>query len=132
MLRWAVGVFLVLPCDWLARQRGFDETFTGWGHEDTELLWRAQHSLAPRSATSGTLLIHQWHPQQPDTDWHGANWPRLVHRMANPSAAANPAGWGEGPITEFALRSGMISPLLPASGSPHPAGRPDGDYREGQ
>jgi hypothetical protein len=131
VLRWAVGVFMVFPCDWLARQHGFDETFTGWGHEDTELLLRAQVSLAPGSDVSGTLLIHQWHPQQPDTDWHGANWPRLIHRMANPSAAANPAGWGEGPVTEFAPRSGMISPLLPAGGPPHPAGRLDLDHHKG-
>jgi hypothetical protein len=120
VLRWAVGVFMVFPSDWLALQRGFDETFTGWGHEDTELLLRAQSTLSPGSDISGTRLIHQWHPQQPDTDWHGANWPRLVHRMANPSEAANPAGWGQGPVTEFAARSGLTSPMVAAGGPPGP------------
>jgi hypothetical protein len=126
VLSWAVGVFMVLPCDWLARQCGFDETFTGWGHEDTELLWRVRHSLACSADISGTLLIHQWHRRQPGTDLRGANWPRLVHRMANPDAVANPSGWGNGPIAECVLRSGPIRALLPASGSPPPAGRPDG------
>jgi hypothetical protein len=130
VLSWAVGVFMVLPCDWLAGQRGFDEAFTGWGHEDTELLWRVRRSLACSKDVSGTLLIHQWHLRQPDTDWRGANWPRLVNRMANPSVTANPSGWGNGPITESVLRSGLIRTLLPASGPPQLAGRPDGKSDE--
>jgi hypothetical protein len=114
-LSWAIGAFMVLPCGWLAHQRGFDEAFTGWGHEDTELWWRARSSLAPVSAdTSGALLIHQWHPRQPGADSRGANWSRFMHCVAKPPAAVNPAGWGEGPVAGFALRSGMSSTLQPA------------------
>jgi glycosyl transferase family 2 len=130
VLRWAVGVFMVLPCDWLARQCGFDEAFTGWGHEDTELLWRVRYSLACSADISGTLLIHQWHRRQPEADSCGANWPRLVHRMANPDAVANPSGWGNGSIAECVLRSGPIRALPPAGGSAPPAGRRDGEPHE--
>jgi GT2 family glycosyltransferase len=110
VLSWAVGVFMVIPRDWLAGQRGFDEDFTGWGHEDTELLWRIRMSLAYSTDISGTMLIHQWHERQPGADdWRGANWPRLVHRMANPGDAANQSGWGDGPIAESVPRSGLAS-----------------------
>lgn len=119
------GVFMVLPCDWLARQRGFDEAFTGWGHEDTELWWRVRRSLAYRIDMSGTLLIHQWHRRQADAGRQGANWPRLVHRMANSGAATNTSGWGNGPIAEFVLRSGLIRTQQAAGASPQLAGRPD-------
>lgn len=119
VLSWATGAFMALPCGWLAQQRGFDEAFTGWGHEDTELWWRVRSSLACNSAdTSGTLLIHQWHPRQPGADSRGANWSRFLHCLARPPAAVNPAGWGEGPVAGFALRSGVSSPRQPAGCPP--------------
>jgi hypothetical protein len=108
VLSLAVGVFMVLPSHWLAGQRGFDEDFTGWGHEDTELLWRVRTSLTYSTDISGTMLIHQWHERQPGADeWRGPNWPLLVHRMANPGDAANQSGWGNGPIAESVPRSGL-------------------------
>lgn len=113
VLTLAVGVFMALPCDWLEGQHGFDESFTGWGHEDSELWWRVRSSLPYTEDTSGTLLIHQWHQQQPDAGQRGANWPRFVHRMANPGDVANPAGWGSARITESVLRPGLIRAPLP-------------------
>lgn len=124
VLDWAVGVFMALPCDWLALQHGFDEAFTGWGHEDTELWWRVRSSLSYSRDTTGTLLIHQWHQQQPGAGERGANWPRLVHRMANPSEVANPAGWGSGRITESVLRTGLMRTQLPDGRSSELAGPP--------
>jgi Glycosyltransferase like family 2 len=113
VLTWAIGVFMVLPCDWLAHQHGFDETFTGWGHEDTELWWRVQSSLPCSADTSGRLLIHQWHQQQPEAGKRGANWPRFIRRMANPSEVVNSSGWGSARITESVLRPGPVRMAVP-------------------
>jgi hypothetical protein len=107
----AVGVFMVLPSGWLAAERGFDEAYTGWGHEDTELWWRVRNSLTYRKDITGSLLIHQWHPRQPGAGERGPNWPLFVRRMANSGEAANPAGWGDGRITESVLRPGVAAPL---------------------
>ena len=120
---WSVGVFLVLPCDWLAGQRGFDEAFTGWGHEDTELWFRAQKALASSRDISGRLLIHQWHQQQPGAGQRGANWASLAHRMANPGQIANPSGWGNGRVTESVLRPGLARAPRPGNSWPGPAQR---------
>lgn len=102
----AVGVFMVLPCDWLADQHGFDEGFTGWGHEDTELWFRVENSLAHSKDVSGTLLIHQWHERQAGAGDVDANWPGLLNRMANRDHVANPAGWGSSRVAQSVLRAG--------------------------
>jgi glycosyl transferase family 2 len=109
----AVGTFMVLPCGWLAGQRGFDETFTGWGHEDTEMWHRVKRSLTYDRDVSGTLLIHQWHQPQAGADDVTVNWTGLAHRMANPDQVVNPAGWGGGRITESVLRPGPLHALDP-------------------
>lgn len=112
----AVGVFMVLPSAWVARQRGFDEDFTGWGHEDIEIWCRARNSLSYAKDTGGSMLIHQWHQRQTGAGLLGPNWPRLTHRMANPGNVTNPAGWGNGRIVQSVLRPGMARPaaLSPA------------------
>jgi hypothetical protein len=109
----AVGVFMVLPSAWVARRRGFDEDFTGWGHEDIEIWCRARNSLACAKDTSGSMLIHQWHQRQAGAGLLGPNWPRLTHRMANPGAVTNPAGWGNGRIVQSVLRPGVARPSAP-------------------
>jgi hypothetical protein len=113
VLQFAIGVFLVLPCDWLTCQRGFDEAFEGWGHEDTELWWRVRRSLTYSEDKGGTLLIHQWHDKQLNSGKRGLNWPLFMHRIANPADSANPSGWGEGRISESVLRSGPIGAPVP-------------------
>lgn len=123
---WSVGGFMALPCDWLARGHGFDETFTGWGHEDTELWLRVKGSLPYSGDVSGTLLIHQWHELQPGAGQRGANWMSLVQRMANPGHVANPAAWGAGRVTESVLRSGLTGTRFPEGGeSPELTGGPN-------
>ena len=102
----AVGPFMVLPCTWLAGQRGFDEAFTGWGHEDTEIWLRVKKSLTYDRDVSGTLLVHQWHQPQAGAGDVTANWGGLVHRMANPDEVVNPADWGSSGIAESVLRPG--------------------------
>lgn len=115
-----VGGFLVLPCGWLAGQRGFDEAFTGWGHEDSELWWRARKSLTYGQDTTGRMLIHQWHERQPDAGQAGPNRMLFMRRIANPGEA-NPAGWGDGRIAEAALRSGLIRVPGPESRAAQPS-----------
>jgi hypothetical protein len=109
VMTYAVGPFMVLPCAWLAGQRGFDEAFTGWGHEDTEIWFRAKKSLAYGSDVSGTLLIHQWHQPQAGAGDVTANWAGLADRMANRDKIANPAGWGGGHVAESVLRPGLLT-----------------------
>lgn len=104
----AVGVFMALPCEWLARQRGFDEAFTGWGHEDTELWFRVKNSLTYSWDISGELLIHQWHQRQASAGDVARNWHGLAYRMANPNHVVNPANWGGGRITESVVRPGPL------------------------
>jgi hypothetical protein len=105
---YAVGVFMVLPCEWLATQRGFDESFTGWGHEDTELWFRVKKSLPHSRDISGDLLVHQWHRPQAGAGDVARNWAGLVHRMANLDHVVNPTDWGGGRITESILRPGPL------------------------
>lgn len=102
----SVGVFMALPVDWMVAQRGFDEAYAGWGHEDSDLWRRACYSLPYGRDYSGSLLIHQWHPIQPGAGEDGPSWPVLKHRIANPGCAANESGWGDGQISESVLRAG--------------------------
>ncbi len=114
----AVGGFMVFPGAWLADQRGFEEGFTGWGHEDSELWLRARRTLRCRKDRTGSMLIHQWHPPQPGAGEAGPNYPRYVLRLANPAMVANPSGWGNGKIAKSVLRPGIARasrrPVLPA------------------
>jgi GT2 family glycosyltransferase len=44
---------------------GFDETFSGWGHEDADLVLRLhRHGLARRNGFLGTEVFHLWHREQ--------------------------------------------------------------------
>lgn len=106
----AVGVFMVLPSTWLSISGGFDERYTGWGHEDTELWWRARQVLTCAKDISGSLLIHQWHPRQPGAGRRGPNWPRFVYGKAGAAEPANPRGWGNGQVTQAVLRPGRPRP----------------------
>ncbi|HEY1916257.1 MAG TPA: glycosyltransferase [Streptosporangiaceae bacterium] len=106
----AVGVFMVLPAAWLAEQRGFDEAYTGWGHEDTEMWWRVRDCLSHRKDIAGSRVIHQWHPRQPGAGEQGPNWPLFIYRIANSDTVTNPVRWGGGQVTESMLRTGVTVP----------------------
>ncbi len=114
--QWAVGVFMAVPMAWLLGERGMDEAFTGWGHEDTELWLRASRSLRCRKDVSGSMLIHQPHPRQPDAAAGGQNRSRLVQRMTDPGHPVNPSGWGLGRVTQHLLRPGIRAPVRAVSG----------------
>jgi GT2 family glycosyltransferase len=44
---------------------GFDETFSGWGHEDADLVLRLHHhGLRRKNGFLGTEVFHLWHREQ--------------------------------------------------------------------
>ena len=43
---------------------GFDETFEGWGREDSDLVARLFHSGVQRLDLLGTPVFHLWHPEE--------------------------------------------------------------------
>lgn len=60
---------------------GFDEHYTGWGHEDADLAVRLlQHGVRRRDGRWGTAVWHLWHAQQ-DRSAERANWQRLQQRI---------------------------------------------------
>lgn len=51
--------------DWFFKVRGYDERFTGWGGNDTDMRYRAQKDGLKEIWIQGeTILLHQWHPKQ--------------------------------------------------------------------
>lgn len=56
---------------------GFDESFTGWGYEDSDLAIRLLNlGLRIRRAPAATTVFHLWHREQPRT-FEPANLKRL-------------------------------------------------------
>lgn len=45
---------------------GFDERYTGWGYEDSDLVVRlTRHGLHIRRGPADTAVLHLWHPDSP-------------------------------------------------------------------
>jgi GT2 family glycosyltransferase len=60
---------------------GFDESFTGWGHEDADLVLRLHHRGCRRkNGFLATEVFHLWHPQNSQSGEAG-NRGRVVQRM---------------------------------------------------
>lgn len=70
---------------WLADLRtvnGFDETFSGWGHEDADLVLRLHHAgLLRKNGWFATEVFHLWHPDHA-RDREGHNRRRVEDRTA--------------------------------------------------
>jgi glycosyltransferase involved in cell wall biosynthesis len=63
--------------DYLA-VNGFDESFQGWGYEDSDLVVRLLHRGVKRYTTRFACpVIHLWHPVQ-DRSQERSNWDRLM------------------------------------------------------
>lgn len=57
---------------------GFDESYVGWGYEDSDLAIRALAlGLQIRRARAATCVFHLWHNEKPRTST-GVNWDRLL------------------------------------------------------
>lgn len=60
---------------------GFDETFSGWGHEDADLVLRLHHhGCRRRNGYLATEVFHLWHREN-SRDSEAANRERVVQRM---------------------------------------------------
>lgn len=59
---------------------GFDESFSGWGHEDADLVLRLHHhGTSRRNGFLGTEVFHLWHGEQSRTS-EAANRKRVLQR----------------------------------------------------
>jgi len=57
------GCHLSLPTDALRKINGFDESFEGWGREDSDLVARLLHSGYRRKDLRGLPVLHLWHSE---------------------------------------------------------------------
>ena len=57
------GCHLSCPTDALIRINGFDESFEGWGREDSDLTARLLHAGYHRRNLRGTPVLHLWHAE---------------------------------------------------------------------
>lgn len=63
------------------RVRGFDESFEGWGFEDSDLAVRLINSGVRRTEGAfATGVLHLWHPES-DRRHEGRNWQLLQQRL---------------------------------------------------
>jgi len=57
------GCHLCCPADALIRINGFDESFEGWGREDSDLTARLLHAGLQRRNLRGLPVLHLWHKE---------------------------------------------------------------------
>jgi GT2 family glycosyltransferase len=67
----------------LERVNGFDESFTGWGHEDSDLVVRLFHAGVKRKdGAFATEVFHLWH-REAQRDQESSNRKVVLERAAN-------------------------------------------------
>ena len=60
---------------------GFDESFSGWGHEDADLVLRLHnHGSMRKNGFFGTEVFHLWHSEA-SRDHESVNRERVLQRM---------------------------------------------------
>ena len=57
------GCHLSLPTQALLKINGFDESFEGWGREDSDLAARLLHAGYHRKSLRGWPVLHLWHEE---------------------------------------------------------------------
>jgi glycosyltransferase involved in cell wall biosynthesis len=63
------------------RVRGFDESFEGWGFEDSDLAVRLLNAgVRRKEGAFATGVLHLWHPEN-DRRHEGSNWDLLQQRI---------------------------------------------------
>lgn len=64
---------------------GYDETFSGWGHEDADLFIRLLHnSIKIKDGRYAIPVLHLWHNESSRVN-ESANYSRLMDRLQNKS-----------------------------------------------
>lgn len=72
----------------LERVNGFDESFTGWGHEDSDLVVRLFHAgVLRKDGAFATEVFHLWH-REAQRDQESSNRKVVLARAANGTTQA--------------------------------------------
>ncbi len=72
---------------------GFDESFTGWGHEDSDLFARLIHcGCGAKDGRFAVPVIHMWHNNVP-RDNQPENYKILMQRVLDPSIIKSKIGF---------------------------------------
>jgi len=67
---------------------GFDESFTGWGHEDSDLVVRLFHAgVLRKDGAMATEVLHLWH-REAERDQESSNRRIVLERAANGTTQA--------------------------------------------
>lgn len=67
---------------------GFDETYQGWGYEDSDLVIRLlKNGIKRKEGRFAVPVMHLWHPQQ-NRDNKKDNWQRLQELLSNDNVRA--------------------------------------------
>ena len=72
----------------LVKVNGFDESFTGWGHEDSDLVVRLFHAgVLRKDGAMATEVLHLWH-REAQRDQESSNRKLVLERAANGTTQA--------------------------------------------
>jgi len=72
----------------LLQVNGFDESFTGWGHEDSDLVVRLFHAgVLRKDGALATEVLHLWH-REAQRDQESSNRKVVLERAANGTTQA--------------------------------------------
>lgn len=72
----------------LVKVNGFDESFTGWGHEDSDLVVRLFHAgVLRKDGALATEVLHLWH-REAQRDQESSNRRIVLERAANGTTQA--------------------------------------------
>lgn len=66
------------------RVNGFDESFTGWGHEDSDIVVRVLHAgILIKNGRFAVPVFHMWHKES-SREQKNSNYARLMQRIVDP------------------------------------------------
>ena len=72
----------------LVKVNGFDESFTGWGHEDSDLVVRLFHAgVLRKDGALATEVLHLWH-REAQRDQESSNRKIVLERVENGTTQA--------------------------------------------
>ena len=87
----------------LLKVNGFDESFTGWGHEDSDLVVRLFHAgVLRKDGALATEVLHLWH-REAQRDQESSNRKVVLQRAADKTTQATVGlreHAGEAPFTQ--------------------------------
>lgn len=80
------------------RVNGFDESFTGWGHEDSDIVVRLLHAgILIKNGRFAVPVFHMWHKEN-NRDRKSINYDRLITRLSDESFVRAEIGISQGKI----------------------------------